>query len=68
MKKKVWIMNHYAVNQLLNRGGRHYWIAEQLQRDGYEPVIFGCNAKQDADEDFFPETAGPAFFYIIFFY
>ncbi|MBQ9664102.1 MAG: glycosyltransferase family 4 protein [Oscillospiraceae bacterium] len=60
MKKKVWIMNHYAVNQLLNRGGRHYWIAEQLQRDGYEPVIFGCNAKQDADEDFFPTADGPA--------
>ena len=58
MKKKVWIMNHYAIGMLLNRGGRHYWIAEQLQRDGYEPVVFGCNAKQDADEDFFPARNG----------
>ena len=53
MKKKVWIMNHYVMNQFFNRGGRHYWLAEQLKKDGYEPTVFGCNAKQDADEDFF---------------
>ncbi len=47
-------MNHYAIGMLLNRGGRHYWIAEQLKKDGYKPVVFGCNAKQDAAEDFFP--------------
>lgn len=58
MKKKVWIMNHYSIGMLLNRGGRHYWIAEQLKKDGYEPVVFGCNAKQDADEDFFPAADG----------
>ena len=46
-------MNHYVMNQYFNRGGRHYWIAEQLKQDGFEPVVFGCNAKQDADEDFF---------------
>ena len=53
MRKRVWIMNHYVMNQYFNRGGRHYWIAEQLKQDGFEPVVFGCNAKQDADEDFF---------------
>ena len=52
--KTIWIMNHYAIGMLLNRGGRHYWIADQLKRDGYAPVVFGCNAKQDAAEDFFP--------------
>ena len=46
-------MNHYVMNQYFNRGGRHYWIAEQLKQDGFEPVVFGCNATQDADEDFF---------------
>ena len=53
MKKNVWIMNHYVMNQYFNRGGRHYWIAEELKKDGYAPVVFGCNAMQDKDEDFF---------------
>ena len=26
-------MNHYVMNQYFNRGGRHYWIAEQLKQD-----------------------------------
>ena len=44
MRKRVWIMNHYVMNQYFNRGGRHYWIAEQLKQDGFEPVV-ACGAK-----------------------
>lgn len=54
MKKNVWIMNHYATGMLFSKGGRHYWIAEQLKRDGYAPVVFCCNAKADRHEDFIP--------------
>ena len=27
----------------VNRGGRHYWFAENLKKQGYEPVIFCAN-------------------------
>jgi len=30
MKKKVWILNHYATNTMLDHGGRHYWFAKYL--------------------------------------
>ncbi len=45
MKKNVWILNHYATGMFYNKGGRHYWFAKYLKREGYEPVIFSCNAK-----------------------
>lgn len=45
MKKHVWILNHYAGHMLFDRGGRHYNFAKHLQRNGYEPVVFCCNAK-----------------------
>ena len=40
MKKNVWIWNHYATNMFFEQGGRHYWIAEHLIKQGYKPVIF----------------------------
>lgn len=39
MRKKVWILNHYANTMFQNQGGRHYWFAENLIKQGYEPVI-----------------------------
>lgn len=50
MKKKVWIINHYATGMLFSKGGRHYWFAKYLKREGYEPVIFSCNSKHGEKE------------------
>lgn len=44
MKKKVWILNHYASDTYFDRGGRHYYFAKYLRRNGYEPCIFCCNS------------------------
>lgn len=43
MKKKVWIINHYASHMLFDKGGRHYWFAKYLNQAGYEPVVFCAN-------------------------
>ena len=43
MRKKVWIFNHYATQAAVDLRGRHYWIARELVKLGYEPVIFCCN-------------------------
>lgn len=48
MKKKVWIFNHYATQTVLAGRGRHYWIARELIKLGYEPVIFCCNFNHDS--------------------
>lgn len=47
-------MNHYSLRHLVSGGGRHYWISSQLKKDGYEPVVFGCNAEEDVAEEYFP--------------
>lgn len=47
MEKKIWIMNHYATNMFFNQGGRHYWFAENLLKQGYEPIIFCANTKHN---------------------
>ena len=39
MKKKIWIMNHYANEMFINEGGRHYSFAKNLINFGYEPII-----------------------------
>ena len=31
-----------------SRGGRHYWFSDFLQRQGYNPVVFACNAKHSS--------------------
>jgi glycosyltransferase involved in cell wall biosynthesis len=46
-KKKVWLMNHYATNMFFNKGGRHYWFAENLLKNGYEPTIFCANTRHN---------------------
>lgn len=37
MKKKIWIMNHYATQMMKDRAGRHYWFAQRLQK------VYGAN-------------------------
>lgn len=49
-KKKIWIMNHYATNMYFNSGGRHYWFAENLIMNGYEPTIFCANVRHNTDD------------------
>lgn len=57
MKKKVWIINHYASHMLFDKGGRHYWFAKYLQRRGYEPVIFCANiVNTETDKQYFQTT------------
>lgn len=50
MKKNAWILNHYASNMFFDKGGRHYWFAKYLHREGYSPVVFSCNAKHGVRE------------------
>lgn len=40
MKKTIWIWNHYATNTIFDRGGRHYWMAEFLIKNGFDVYIF----------------------------
>lgn len=47
MKKKVWLLNHYATDMYFNRGGRHYWFAKNLLQKGYEPTIFCANTRHN---------------------
>ncbi len=42
-KKNVWLWNHYATGMALNKAGRHYWFAENLLKQGYNPTIFCAN-------------------------
>ncbi|GGA20489.1 glycosyltransferase family 4 protein [Psychrobacillus lasiicapitis] len=48
--KKVWIMNHYATNSFFNKGGRHYWFAENLIKKGYKPTIFCANLRHNSED------------------
>ncbi|QSX05280.1 glycosyltransferase family 4 protein [Sedimentibacter sp. zth1] len=50
MKEKIWIMNHYATNMYFNEGGRHYWFAENLIKQGYEPTIFCANTRHNSND------------------
>lgn len=50
MKKKVWILNHYAINSFYNRGGRHYWFAKNLINKGFQPTIFSANIRHANNE------------------
>lgn len=49
-KKKIWIMNHYATNSFYNKGGRHYWFAENLIKKGYDPTVFCANTRHSSDD------------------
>ncbi|MGI6145772.1 MAG: glycosyltransferase family 4 protein [Peptococcia bacterium] len=49
MKKNIWIWNHYATGTFYNKGGRHYWFAENLIKNGYKPTIFCGNTQHNSD-------------------
>lgn len=55
MKKNIWIINHYSIDMLVNKGGRHYWMAENLKQHGYNPVVFGCNEKSNSKGSHFQD-------------
>lgn len=48
-------MNHYAIGHLVDKGGRHYWLSENLKKDRYEPVVFGCNEKHNSKGSYFSD-------------
>lgn len=57
MKKKVWIMNHYAHHMLPDKAGRHYWFSEFLYKKGFEPVVFCANNHNTrTNEQMFPSS------------
>jgi glycosyltransferase involved in cell wall biosynthesis len=48
--KRVWLWNHYATNMYKNKGGRHYWFAENLIKEGYDATIFCANTYHNKTE------------------
>lgn len=50
MKKKIWILNHYASTMFTNKAGRHYWFAENLIKNGYNPTIFCASTFHNSTE------------------
>lgn len=50
MKKNIWILNHYATEMYINRGGRHYWFAENLIKQGCDVTIFCANTIHNSAE------------------
>lgn len=37
---KIWMMNHYATQMLLDKAGRHYWFANELIKRNYDVTVF----------------------------
>ena len=50
MKKNIWLWNHYATDMYKNKGGRHYWFAENLIKKGYNPTVFCANTYHNKEE------------------
>ena len=50
MKKKIWLWNHYATDMYKNRGGRHYWFADNLIKQGYDVTVFCANTYHNKSE------------------
>ena len=50
MKKNNVFHLHYATSMYFNEGGRHYWFAQNLINQGYEPTIFCSNVRHNADD------------------
>lgn len=51
MKKKIWIINHYANSMFFQRSGRHYYFAKYLKKMGYEVDIFCSNKVHNSDKN-----------------
>ena len=47
--KKIWIWNHYATNMFFNQNGRHYNLAKQLIKAGYDVTVFCANTFHGSD-------------------
>lgn len=43
--KKIWIINHYAGEMYLSKGGRHFWFSKYLLEEGYKLRIFCSNIR-----------------------
>lgn len=57
MKKRIWIINHYATRMFFEQGGRHLWMATELKKQGYEPVIL-CADRVHNGKDVVPVGEG----------
>lgn len=62
MKKKVWIVNHYATNMYYNKNGRHYNFAKYLDKEKYDVVIVCASTTHNVDkkmemDDFYMEIS-----------
>ena len=44
-------MNHYSTNSYFNKGGRHYWFAENLIKKGYKTTIFCANQRHNNNDE-----------------
>lgn len=51
----IWIMNHYAIEHFYEKGGRHYWIANELKKMGHTPTVFGCNERHNTNQQLYPD-------------
>lgn len=56
MKKNVWILNHYASDTYFDKGGRHYWFAQYLKKNGYSPIIFAANSMHGRGDYYFDDN------------
>lgn len=52
---RIWLINHYASDMIYDKGGRHYWLAKYLKREGHDPIIIGSNAKHGPNGGLFFE-------------
>jgi len=50
LKKKIWLWNHYATDMYKNKGGRHYWFAENLIKEEYHATVFCANTYHNKTE------------------
>lgn len=50
MKKKVWIVNHYATKMFFYKNGRHYNFAKYLDKEKYDVVIVCASTAHNLDK------------------
>lgn len=50
MKKRIWIINHYATRMFFEQGGRHLWMAVELKKQGYEPIVLCADRVHNSSE------------------
>jgi glycosyltransferase involved in cell wall biosynthesis len=51
LKKNIWIWNHYATDMFKNCGGRHYWFAENLIKQGYVVTVFCASSSHNSEDN-----------------